>query len=404
MSSSYLRHSLVLAAGVVLPVGVAQADVSVQPSVELRAEMSSNAGLDPVTNDDSDNTASIADLAALITILTPRGETIIRPRLKLREDENRSTEPVEAFLDLNSKYRSERGQFDLRASFDRRDTYVAELADAGYDPIDPEDPTTPQTGRNVVGETRERAEVRPTYFYRVSERTTLGAKAFYQTVRYSDEAAFERVDYDFSRADGLIAWAINPRSDIQMGAYVSRYEAKNEVNQTDAVGGLIAFVRRWSETAGTTFELSFEQNDVLFDPLLPEESDSGWGGNITNYWEGEVSVWRLTIGRTFSPTGRGGKSTVDQLRLQYDRDLSARLRFRSAARLLSDESISDAGSNNDRDYGRLELSLEWKMSPTWYIQGGYMYTYQDRVSDPDAADDHRFFVSIGYRGLRPQRR
>ena len=44
------------------------------------------------------------------------------------------------------------------------------------------------------------------------------------------------------------------------------------------------------------------------------------------------------------------------------------------------------------------------MAPTWFVEGGYSYTYQDRVSDPEAADDNKFFIGVGYLGLGPQRR
>ena len=136
-------------------------------------------------------------------------------------------------------------------------------------------------------------------------------------------------------------------------------------------GATLGFNQQWSETADTRFEVVYESNDIVSATVPLGETTSDFGANLTSYWEGEVSEWRLTAGRTFTPTGRGGKSITDQLRIQYDRELSARLRMRTAARYLSDEAMSEAGSDGNRDYGRLEFSLEWYLTPTWFIGGGY---------------------------------
>lgn len=392
--------------GIAVPTGAALgADSYVQPILELRAVSSSNLDLDPVTNSESDTYGAIANLSALFGIATPQSTTSILPRLRLQEYADReAVEPVEGSLDFRSTYRAERSEFELFAKYSYRDSYTAELADAEFDPLDPGDPTTPETGINTIGETRQRFDFRPEFTRDVSERTRIGAGLQYQGVRYSSEAALNRVDYDYGRAGAFIGWAIAPRRSFAIGGYASKYEAKNFLNESDAYGATLAFSQQWSETAETRFEVGYESNDIVSDAIPLGESTSNFGANLTSTWEGEVSEWRLTAGRTFTPTGRGGKSITDQLRIQYDRQLSERLWLRGAARYLSDESLSDAGSGGNRDYGRLEFSLQWYMTPTWFIGGGYHYTYQDREIDPEAADDNRFFLSVNYRGLGRERR
>jgi hypothetical protein len=117
-----------------------------------------------------------------------------------------------------------------------------------------------------------------------------------------------------------------------------------------------------------------------------------------------VGAWRFTLGRRFIPTGSGGKATSDQLRLQYDRDLSERLMFNGAVRYETQAALTEAGARDDRDFARVDLSLEWMMTPTWYLSGGYSYIWQDREEDPSAVDNNRVFVSVGYRGLQRPRR
>jgi hypothetical protein len=149
----------------------------------------------------------------------------------------------------------------------------------------------------------------------------------------------------------------------------------------------------------------YERNDTTdFVPVTVEESTTGWGGTVSAYRKGEVSAWRVSAGRTFIPTGAGGKTESDQLRLQYDRDLTQRLTFTGAGRYESRNSLSTGGQGDDRDYARADLALRWMMAPTWYLAGGYSYIWQDRESAAGDADNNKIFVSVGYRGLdRPRR-
>lgn len=381
------------------------AETFVQPEVELRAEYSSNFDLDPVTNDESDTYGGVADLSALIGIATPRSETSIRPRIKLQEYADRDDiQRFEGFLDLKSEYESERSSLTVFGQYNRQDAVNAELPDAEFDDLDPIDPTTPESGRSRAGETRERFDVRPTYSYQLSERTAVGAGLLYQAVRYSSQAPLNRVDYDYLQGEGFLRWAVDPRSDLSVRVYASSYDATEGLNQTDALGGGLGMSRRWSEMAGTEIEIFYERNETVYDLVQVEESTTGWGANLSSYKKGEVDAWRFTVGRSFTPNGRGGKSVSDQVRVQYDRKLHDRLELRGAARYIADESLTQPGSSGNQTYSRLEVSLKWLMSTSWYLRGGYQYTYRDRESDFDAADDHRLMVGIGYRGLGRQAR
>ncbi len=62
------------------------------------------------------------------------------------------------------------------------------------------------------------------------------------------------------------------------------------------------------------------------------------------------------------------------------------------------------GQGNDRDYARVDLSLRWMVTSTWFLRGGYSYIWEDRQTAVSDADNNQFFVSFGYRGLDRQRR
>lgn len=385
---------------IALPAGPANAaDTYVQPSFELRLESSSNRSLDPVTDSDSDSIGTILDGSALIGIATPKGETTIRPLIKFQDySDRKEVQQFEGFLDIRSAYSTPRTKFDLVAGYSYRDTYTAELADAAFDELNPDDPTTPETGSNVIGKTRQRFDFRPSYRYKLSERMSIGGELLYQGTRYSGEPSSELVDYDFAEASASLAWQVSPRRNIEIGGFASKYEATDLADQTEAYGATVTFKQQWSEMTGTIVEVLYEQDDIVSSVAPFNQDSSGIGATLISYWKGEVGEWRMAAGRTFTPTGRGGKSTADQIRVQYNRQLSERLKFKGAARYVRDEALDAANSGGDHDIGRMELAVHWLASPTWLIGTGYTYTYKERGSDPEAADDNMFFLAFLYVG------
>lgn len=384
---------------------VMAADTYVQPQVDLRGEYNDNFDLTPGGSDDSDVYGYIADLQALIGIATQRSDTSIRPRLRFQEYPDRDElQTLEGFLDVRSRYDWERSRFDVLGRYAHQDSYNAEFPGGEFDPLAPSDPVN-SSGEALVGETRDRFLLTPEYTYDLTERVRLEFAAQYEAVRYdADEGEPTQTDYDNMIGSGAVGWALNPRSDVSVGAYASKYEAGDDSTETEAYGGDIGYGYRWSDVIGLELNLFYEQNDTTdFLPVPGEESTSNWGGTVTGYWKGEVSDWKGSIGRTYIPTGSGGKAESDQLRIQYDRDLTQRLKFRGAGRYEARTALTDRGSNDDRDYARADLSLQWAVTPTWYVRGGYSYIWQDRESATDSATNNKFFISTGYRGLGRQR-
>ena len=149
----------------------------------------------------------------------------------------------------------------------------------------------------------------------------------------------------------------------------------------------------------------YENNDIsTVTSVQSTESTSGWGGNVTAYRNGEVSQWRFTIEQGYWPTGDGGKNQISQFRVQYDRALSERINFDGAARYVHERAIGSREDESDRDYARLDLSISYFLTPTWYVAGGYNFIWQEYVREADDARNNVLFLSVGYHGLGRQRR
>ena len=393
--------SLAMATSLSFSLSALAADVRTEPRVDLRVEQNDNLNLDPDTTSESDVLGYIAEMDLLMDIKTPRGETSLRPRARFQDYPDRDDfERVEGFLDLLSRYEWQRSTFEFIGNVSHQDLYNSETPSGGFDPLDP-DGGDSDGGAATIGQTRTALGLSPTFEHQVTERATLGFAADYLAARYdADDGPSTRTDYDYGVLDGYFSWALSPSSTFSVGAYASRYEAEDEVETTDAIGGRVGYAYRWSETDGIEAAVNYERNETeILVPALLEETSSDVGGTLTAFRKLEVSEWRFSVGRYFMPTGDNGKSVSDRFRIQYDRLLSERLSFRGIARYDSRSALSELETSNDRDYARLDLSLKWLITQKWYVGGGYSYIWEDREEATSDAVNNRFFINFGYQGL-----
>lgn len=380
------------------------AEVRTEPRVDLRVEYNDNLNLDPVPTSDSEVTGYIAEADLLMGIATPRGETSLRPRVRFQDYPDQDDfERFEGFLDLLSTYDWERSALEFAGNFAHQDLFNFDTQGGGSDPLDP-GAGDPGGGGDSIGQTRTSLGLAPQFQHRITQRASLGLGVNYQATSYdADEGESDRTDYDYGVVDGFVTWALNPSSDLAVGAYVSRYEAEDEVEVTDALGGRIGYTYRWSATDGLEAVINYERNETeVLVPAIAEETTSDFGGTLTAYRKLEVSEWRLSVGRSFVPTGDNGKAIVDRFRIQYDRSLSPRLTFRGAARYDSRSNLGELNEGNDRDYARVDLSMKWLITETWYVGGGYSYIWEDREQAVSDASNNRFFINFGYQGFGQQ--
>jgi hypothetical protein len=380
------------------------ADIQTQPIIDVRAEQNDNFRMAPGGDPDADVYGVIADAQLLMDIATPRGTATLRPRIRYQNYPDRDDlEKFEGFLDLSAGYRWERSSLELIGHLSHEDLYNNETAGGDFDPTDPDGGGGSDTGDIDTSQVRDEFEIRPTWEHRLTERTSLGLGADYSIVRYDADPGVEtKKDYDYIQGDAYLKWAIDPRSDVSAGAYVSHYEAVSEDDETiDAVGIQVGYDYRWSEQIGFQGRLFYEENDI--EETIPfefSETTSNFGGYVSAYYRQQVSRWQMSVGRSFNPTGDGGKSEIDQFRLVYERDLSPRLSFKGAGRYETRNGLGSTSNTVDRDFARLDLSLRWLASRNWYIGGGYAYMWQDRATAADSGDNNKFYINFGYQGLR----
>jgi hypothetical protein len=227
----------------------------------------------------------------------------------------------------------------------------------------------------------------------------------YQTVTYdfpSDFGSTSREDYDYWIGDGFLDWTLSPRTHLRTGAYVSKYETDNGLNQTDSTGASLEIRHQWSETLTAMAAVSAQQADIERAALTAEDSSTDAGFTIGIESRGQVSQWRINAGRTFNPAGSGTLNEIDQVRLQYDRNLTERLQFTGAVRANRSRPLGVNASDNDRDFFRTDIACSWSMTRTWSVTGGYSYIQEQFEGENGDRSDNMVTISVRYQGLPPQ--
>lgn len=391
-----------LLAGVTPDVASA-ADTYFVPGASARFEHDSNRNLTPDGQPSENVTGYRATAEALIGSRTPRSDTQLRPQISIsRYPDTKEFNQTEAQVDLRSNYRSQRSTLGLIARYSRTSEYNAEFADIAFDDFDPTAPVVGGDGRVIASERRTRIDVRPSFLYQLTPRTGIGLDVLAQDVSYDADGPTSQVDhrnYDF---DLHVTRLLTPKTTMLLGVFVSRYETDDDLNQTDGYGLSAALRQRWSETFTGDVAFRIEDSDIEYRGLVPQkENRTTWSLQGGLAWRGQVTRVRMSLGRALTPSGDGSRAIRDELRAQFDRDLSQRLVWHGIARAMTQKSLGDLVPDNKRDSVRVESSLDWRASRTWTVSLGAAYTWQDREADPSSADNTSFFVTVGYRGLGP---
>lgn len=412
MSSSFLDRSsrairltgASLAVAACCAQAAAAANTYFIPTVTVGGEYDTNRAL-VTTGDEKGLTGYSGTAEALWGGSTPRSDTQVRPRIRYQAfPSDTRLNQTEGSLDFKTNYLTPRTEFNLLANYNQLDLFNAEFVDVGFDPFNPNPPV--DAGQAVSSEQRKTAEVNPTYLYRWNERMGIGTELDYQSVRYTaDVPVTNKQDFDNWQAKLYLQRRVNPKNTIEMGGYVGRFQTKSGVDTTDSVVGA-AFDLKHDFTPRNQMELSLtvERNKInIHDPNVnvPEENTTDVGAEISAVHHFEISDLRVVLGRDISPTGEGGRATLDQVRLQYDRELSERLTFTGLVSAYSQRALANQVLNldNRRDVGTGALQLQWMMTPTWFIRGGYDYNYQKRTQIPGSAGNNRVFLLFGYQAL-----
>jgi hypothetical protein len=378
------------------------AQVFVQPTATISAETDSNLDLQPASQPGSIETVQgyIADAAVLVGIATPSSSTTIRPRIDYRDyPADSGDDRLEEYLDFNSSFNSPRGKGNVYVGYERRDEFNAELSSALYDEYAPVQPTAPETGRTVIGGTRESVILLPDYSYNITQRTAAGVSAIYQQLNYSPDNSFDAVDFKYYQAKAYLRWDLDQKTDLTAGGFGSKYEATHFDSRATSGGATATLSTSWTPLLSTGVSVTYQHTDI--DTAIPKpfaDTANPWGAAVSATYKGQINQFRMDAGRVVTPSGGGGIYVDDQIQFEYIRTIRERLTFTGAAIAMRNAGLTQNVSGDNRTYVRTDVDLKWMITPTWFVQGGYQYMWQKYQVDPDSASNNRLYVRFGYQG------
>jgi hypothetical protein len=379
------------------------AEVYWQPIASLTAEGDTNLDLEPGNR--TRTLGALAMVSSVIGITSPEADANIRPRLEYREyPEDTQDNRLEAYLDFNALQRWQRSSLSVFGNLEHRDDFNAEFNPAIYDTFNPAPPTTPETGHAALGGTRDSAYIVPTYTFRFSPLLAGGISGVYQRIQYSPDDEFTHVNFQYYLGKAELTWTLSPRSELSFGALGSKYDALHFDSHATGAGGSVDFDTNWTQKWSTSASVIFQHISLTQTaPQILDTRANVWGGTVGVVYAAQVSRFKLNAGHVVSPSGGGSLYTTDQIRFQYDRDLTYRLSATAAAIGLRDRGVTSNVSGDYRSYLQTVVEAKWMMARTWFLQGGYQYSWQKFQLDPSGAASNRIYIKVVYQGLGAQR-
>jgi hypothetical protein len=376
----------------------------VQPNATLTVEGDSNLEMQPGTKTRTEGNLAMA--SALVGITSPTSDTAIRPRIEYRNyPEDSQDNRLEEYLDFHSSMSGQRSSGSIFGSLQHRDEFNAEFNSALYDNFYPTPPpTSAETGKATVGATRDSAFVVPSYNFRFSPLLAAGLTGIYQKVNYSPNDSSGHVDFEYYFGKAAASWTLSPRSELSFGGFGSKYEATRYNSNATGSGAVVDFDTNWTPLFSTTLETVYQHSDIntsIPTPLIT--TSNAWGATVSVAYKTQISRLRLDAGRSITPSGGGAVFTADQIKTQYDRDLSERLSVTGAVIGLKNHSLASNQLYNNRNYVETVVEAKWNLTRTWYLQGGYQYSWEKFEVEPGGAANNRVYIRLGYLGLPPQR-
>jgi hypothetical protein len=373
-----------------------------QPRADVGVDVDTNRSL--VTSGPKPTSVGYdGEVGATVGIATPVSDTTLRPQISYYDYPSLSQSDLEERLDFASAYNSQRAHLGIYGEFDHRDLYGSELASAAFNPLNPNLPTTPETGRISDNGTRTLLTVVPHYEYNLTQRLAFEVSGVYQYIGYAGDDSSDYISYGYYDALARIDWSLTPRSDVSLGVDESRESAKNVYSVTDGRGVDLAYNYQWSKVFSGSLALVVDQFDIYGAPPSPSKvTSSGVGATYTTTWKGQISQLQLTLGRTFTPSGSGGSYTSDQLQIEYKRQFSARVSFDTAGHYIRNVALSSQYESGNYDYLTLTADLRWMLAPTWYLAGGLEYLEDRSPVAGTSASNAMAHVAFGYEGLGRQ--
>jgi hypothetical protein len=388
----------------------AHADWEAIPDITLEAESNDNPALSTVVTPETqrieDASRLLADVALRIRKAAPRGEISFEPRVRgdvYAEEEARILESTDFFLRSTGVQRGQTVRLGYTADIASEQIVGVEFLETL--PTDPiaEDPSAVATTQVGINEQRTRIGIAPYIEIAMNSRSTVILDGHLVDVDYSSGEAAGRTDFLDREIGGEYRRALgDQRGSFGVHVFASGYEAAINANTTDTRGIDFIYSRAMSELWSWNTSVGLQRSDFAVNTggrrVRGTDETPTFAVGVTK--RGERSTMHSELVRRMSPDSLGFVAPRDEIRVGWTRAMSPRVNGRLGLRGIDAEGVPLI-LGSDRQYGRLELALDWALRPTWSFVASYAYasaTSEAVIADADPAESNTVTLGIRYHG------
>jgi hypothetical protein len=396
--TGFLSGALVVAAALLVPHHASAEAWVVTPRLMLKTGHEDNIRFSPVNEDSGFET--VADLSASIRRVTEISE--IKAELKanfIDYDKTKNLDKEEnQFARFSASYNlNELSKIGTNVGFDRQITSTTQRFEG--DDIEDGEPIDTDTALTRQQIRRETLRVQPFWEASIGERTWMRVQYTYRDVSYGSGANDPTVslnDYTQKRLTTMFGYSSTETRTYTLALEAGNYDVDGSDQESDDYAVRVGMRHNYSETAyvggniGASY-VEFENNDVNNDTGMVFEVYAGKRTELTSY--------RVSIGRSLQPSGNSDMLESDTINLRAVHQLSPRLDVSLRASYFSNSTIAagkDSLKRSDRDYYRVEPSINWNMTPEWKIGFSYRYREEDRDNYQNTVDSNGVFLTLTY--------
>ena len=383
------------------------------PDITLGAEMNDNPALNTIITPETqllgDQSRLLADAVVRIRKVEPRGEISFEPRVRgdrYVEEQAEFLESTDLFLRSSGVHRGQTVRLGYSADIASEQILGVEFLETL--PTDPiaEDPSAIATTQVGINEQRTRVGIAPFVEIAMNSRSTIILDGHLIDVDYASSQLGGRTDFLERSIGGEYRRLLgDQRGAFGVHVFASGYEAAVNANTTDTRGIDVIYSRDMSELWSWNASVGTQRADFAVNTggrrVRGTQDTPTFAFGVTK--RGERSTMHSELARRMSPDSLGFVAPRDEIRIGWTRAMSARVNGRLGLRGIDAQGVPLI-LGSDRQYGRLELGIDWELRPTWSFVASYAYASAEselEISEP--AESNALTLGIRYHGrsVRP---
>ena len=379
------------------------------PQIELSANHDDNLRLlpDDLPLDGGDDSMTL-DGRFRAAFAGERGSLFVEPRVRAEQysaTQNDDLNGTDTFFRMRGDHEWTQASLEFALDYDQQDIKDAEVTDAFPDDPDIEDPTDPDTGLLVIDEDRKRLYVGPSLAVQVSERSSLVFAGQVLDVSYTGADFEGRVDFTDTEVSAGILRRVDDRNEVSARLISSEYVADLNENVTTTFGVEGTFDRSLSRDWSFNLQAGVSRSDYSFlnDQLQTvDNADTSFTYQLGFRQRTERNTINIDLARDTSPNSGGFLTLRDELHIYVSRAMTQRLRGEIGLRVYGSETLDDVVANDERDYWRMDMGMEWSINEQLFLNGGYAFTMQEFAEESTDASSNQVWLGLVYRGRARQ--